>query len=136
MTTTITDDDGTPSAIELSVDPDSIGEADGQTDVTVTATLVGASTLTTATTVSLSLSGTAANPGDYAVTTALASVTIPAGQSSGSGTLTLTPVSDEVVEGDETVVVDGAATGFTVSSATITITDDDEATLSISGPAS
>ena len=67
------------------MNPDSIGEADGQTDVTVTATLVGASTLTTATTVSLSLSGTAVDPGDYAVTTALADVTIPAGQASGVG---------------------------------------------------
>ena len=81
---------------------------------------MASSTLTTATTVNLTLSGTAVDPGDYGVTTALGSVTIPAGQSSGSGTLTLTPVSDEVVEGDETVVVDGAVTGFTVSSATIT----------------
>ena len=84
----------------------------------------------------LSLSGTAADPGDYAVTTALASVTIAAGQASGSGTLALTPVSDAVVEGDETIVVDGAVTGFTVSSATITLTDDDMATLSITGPSS
>ena len=51
--------------------PTSIGEADGETDVTVTATLEGSSTLTTATTVTLSLSGTASDPGDYAVTTAL-----------------------------------------------------------------
>ena len=136
VTTTITDDDGTPTAITLSVDPTAIGEADGETDVTVTATLEGSSTLTTATTVTLSLSGTAADPGDYAVTTALASVTIPAGEASGSGTLTLTPVSDAVVEGDETVVVDGEVTGFTVSSATITLEDDDTATLSVSGPAS
>jgi len=44
-------------------------------------------------------------------------------------------VSDEVVEGDETIVVDGAVAGFTVSSATITLEDDDTATLSITGPA-
>ena len=136
VTTTITDDDGTPTAITLSVSTTTIGEADGETGVTVTATLVGSSTRATATTVTLSLSGTASDPDDYAVTTALASLTIPAGQSDASATLTLTPVSDEVVEGDETVTVDGDATGFTVSSATITITDDDTATLSITGPAS
>ena len=134
VTTTIVDDDGTPTGITLSVSQATIGEADGETDVTVTATLVGSSTRTTATTVTLTLSGTAADPGDYAVTTALASVTIPAGEASGSGTLTLTPVSDAVVEDNETVVVDGAATGFTVADATITLTDDDMATLSITGP--
>ena len=136
VTTTITDDDGTPTAVTLSVSQATIGEADGETDVTVTATLDGASTLTTETTVTLSLSGTASDPGDYAVTTVLASVTIAAGEASGSGTLTLTPVSDAVVEDNETVVVDGAVTGFTVSDATITLTDDDIATLSITGPAS
>ena len=135
-TVAIIDDDGTPTGIDLLVSPTSIGEADGETDVTVTATLVGSNTLTTATTVSLSLSGTASDPGDYAVTGALASVTIPAGRSSASGMLTLTPVDDEVVEGEETVVVDGEVTGFTVTSATITLQDDDTATLSISGPAS
>ena len=135
VTTTITDDDGTPTGITLTVSDTAIGEADGQTDVTVTATLVGTSTRTVATTVTLTLSGTAANPGDYAVTTALGSVTIAAGQSNGTGTLTLTPVSDAVVEGDETIVVNGAATGLMVRSATITLEDDDTATLSISGPA-
>ena len=117
VTTTITDDDGTPTAVTLSVSQATIGEADGETDVTVTATLVGSSTRTSDTTVTLTLSGTASDPGDYAVTTVLGSVTIPAGQASGSGTLTLTPVSDAVVEGDETIVIDGAVAGFTVSSA-------------------
>ena len=63
-------------------------------------------------------------------------MTIAAGQSSGSGTLTLTPVSDAVVEGDESIAVDGAVTGFTVTSATITLEDDDTATLSVNGPSS
>ena len=81
--------------------------------------------------------GIAADPGDYAVTTALGSVTIPAGQASGSGMLTLTPVSDAVVEGDETIVIDGAVAGFTVSlrhhhPRPTTTT----ATLSVNGPTS
>ncbi|MDE0170551.1 MAG: hypothetical protein OXS29_13755, partial [bacterium] len=59
VTTTIGDDDGTPSSITLSVSPDSVGEGDSATDVTVTATLDGDSTLTSATTVTISLGGTA-----------------------------------------------------------------------------
>ena len=41
-----------------------------------------------------------------------------------------------MVEGDETIVVEGVVAGFTVTPATITLQDDDEATLSITGPAS
>ena len=143
--TTITDDDGTPDSITLTVDPDSIGEDDGRTDVTVTATIDGDSTLPATTTVTLTLSGTATTS-DYTVNTALASVTIPAGQSSGAGTLRLTPVDDQVVEGDETIEVSGSAGSFTVRPATVTLTDGvgatpdnpndrDNAALSIAGPA-
>ena len=48
----------------------------------------------------------------------LASVTISAGQASGSDTLKVTPTSDAVVEGDETIVVSGSVTGFSVAEAT------------------
>ena len=46
----------------------------------------------------------------------------------------MTPVNDEVVEGDETIVLQGASAGLDVTPATITITDDDTATLGITGP--
>ena len=146
VTTTITDNDGPPDSITLSVNPDSVGEDDGQTNITVKATLVGGSTLSSSTTVTIgALAGTATKDTDYAVNTALTSITIPANASSGKGTLTITPTDDSVVEGDETITVSGTATGFTVSSADITLTDDeksttenpgdkDSATLSISGP--
>ena len=107
ITTTITDDDGTPSGVTLSVNPSTVGEDAGQTDVTVTAALDGSSTLATSTVVTITLDGTAANPGDYTVTTALTSITIPSGRSSATGTLTLTPAADSVVEGDETIEVSG-----------------------------
>ena len=140
VTTTITDDDGTPSSITLTIDPDSIGEDDGRTVVTVTATIDGDSTLPATTTVTLTLSGTA-DSSDYSVDTALASVTIPAGQSSGSGTLVITPIDDQIVEGDETIAVSGSAgNDLNVTSATITLTDggpddSDSATVSIAAPA-
>ena len=151
VTTTITDDDEAPSGIALSANPSTIGEDDGKTSITVTATLSGGTTRTSATVVTIgTLSGTATKDTDYAVNTALTSITIPANSTSGTGTLEITPTDDSVVEGDETIVVSGTTTtqvGLTVSSATITLTDDNKTTttptddkdtteLLISGPAS
>ncbi|MHB8973149.1 MAG: beta strand repeat-containing protein, partial [Pirellulaceae bacterium] len=73
--------------------------------------------------VALSVGGTASNGTDY--TTVSSSVTIPAGQS--SATVTITPNSDAVVEGAETVVLAVASgAGYAVgtpSSQTLSIAD-------------
>ena len=123
--------------ITLLVSPSSLSEGDGSaTTVTVTATLDGDSTLGSDTTVTLSLSGTAAGSGTDYTAGSLPTVTIPAGASIGTGELSITPVNDAVVEGAETIVVEGTATELTVSSDTITLEDDDAATLSVSGPSS
>ena len=95
--------------------------------MTVTATLNGG-TRTEATVVTIgTLEGTAtAGTGkDYTATT-LASITIPANSTSGTGTLTITPIDDKVVEGNETIIIPGTTTtevGLTVTSATITLKD-------------
>ena len=150
VTTTITDDDDAPSGITLSASPSSLGEDDSATSVTVTATLNGGTTRTSATVVTIgTLSGSATKGTDYAATN-LASITIPANTASGTGSLTITPTDDTVVEGDETITIPGTTTtqvGLTVSDATVTLTDDDKSTsdpgeeddrdtaeLSISGP--
>ena len=147
ITTTITDDD-TASGIALSASPSSLGEDDGETTVTVTATL-GGGTLPSDTVVTIgTLSGSATKDTDYTATT-LASITIRANSSTGAGTLKITPTDDTVVEGDETITIPGTTTvsGLSVTSATVTLTDDDKTTtetpddkdtaqLSISGPAS
>ena len=147
VTTTITDDDDAPTGITLSANPNSLGEDDAATSVTVTATLNGGSTRTSATVVTIgALAGTATKDTDYTVTS-LATITIPANSTSGTGALTITPTDDQIVEGDETIVVPGTTTtqvGLTVTSATITLTDDDKSTttpgdkdsaeLSITGP--
>ena len=150
VTTTITDDDDAPSGITLSANPSSLGEDDAATSITVTATLNGDSTRTSPTVVTIgTLAGTATKDTDYTVTS-LASITIPANSKTGTGTLTITPTDDSVVEGDETITIPGTTTtqvGLTVASASITLTDDnkttttptddkDSAELSISGPAS
>ncbi len=136
VTTTITDDDTAPTGITLSVDTASLGESDGATDLTVTATLNGGTTRATDTAVTISLAGTATRSADYTATTN--DVTIGAGMSSGTAILAVTPTNDAIVEGSETIVVEGdtaAGVGLTVSSATVTLNDDDNATLSITGPA-
>ena len=128
-----------------------MGEDDSATSVTVTATLNG-STLPSNTVVTIgTLTGSATKGTDYSATS-LTSITIPANSSSGTGSITITPTDDQVVEGDETIVISGTTTtqvGLDVSDATITLTDDnkstsnpgeeddrDSAELSISGPAS
>ena len=122
---------GERNSITLSVSPDTIGEDAGATEVTVSATLNAA--LAADTVVILALGGTAAAPADYSATS-LASVTIPRGQTSAEGTLTITPVEDETAEGDESIEVTGSFKRFTVSPDTITLTDHDTATVGISGP--
>ena len=100
--------------------------------MTITATLQGDSTRTTPTVVTIgTLAGTATEDTDYTATT-LASITIPANATSGH--VAPSPSrrrTTQVVEGDETIVIPGTTTtqvGLTVSSATVTWTDDDKST--------
>ena len=118
--------------IWLTVNPDSVDEDNGVTSFTVTATHDSGTPPTTDTTISLTLAGTA-DDSDYTAPTQ-ASVTIPGGQNSGSGTLTLTLIDDDIAEGDETIIVGGNNGNLKITSALITINDDDSTYLSISGP--
>ena len=111
---------GNPESITLSVNPDTIAENGGDTEVTVTATLSEARAADTV--VNLTLGGTATDPADY-TSTSLASITIPKGETTTDGTLTITPVDDAVAEGEETIAVSGESGARTVSSADITLTD-------------
>ena len=121
---TLTDDETAPGSITLTVSPTSVEEDDGATTVTVTATLGGSATLPDATEVTVSVGGGTATSGtDYAAVSDFA-VTIPKETASGTGTFTLTPTNDSLAEGEETIDVDGAADGFTVTQAQVTLTDD------------
>ena len=123
-TLTITDNDTAPMAVMLSLNPSTVPESAAATSVTVTASL-GSSGLPTSTTVSVSVTGGTATSGmDYAAVS-IFPVTISAGQTSGTATLSFDPTEDTLVEGDETVVLTGSATGLTSGSATLTITDND-----------
>jgi len=131
VTVTITDDDAAPS-VTLSISGTPMAEAGGV--ATVTATL--SHTSTQAVTVNLTFSGTATLTSDY--TRSGTAITIAAGSTTGS--ITLTAVQDAIDEPDETIIVDiDTVTNGTESGTqqvTATITDDDAAptvTLSISG---
>ena len=131
---TITDDDATPS-ITLTVDDSSVGEGDGATLITVTATVDGTTRFAEATTVTVSVAGSGtAGAVDFAAVTDF-DIELAAGAASDTGSFTLTPTDDTTDETDETITVSGASGSLTVNPATISLTDDDSApTLSIDPP--
>ena len=126
-TLTLTDDDTAP-AVNLSLNPSSVGEGASGTQVTVTAAFSNTNTYAADQTVTVTVgaSGTATSGTDYAAVSNF-DVTIDKGKTSGTATFTLTPTQDTLVEGNETVGVAGSATGLTVNGATLTLTDDDAA---------
>ena len=127
---TITNDDAAPT-VTLSVNNAAIAENGGT--ATVTATLSSASSSDV--TVTLGYTGTATGSGtDY---TGGTTITISAGNT--TGTATITAVDDTTDEADETVIVD--ITGVTnatengTQQVTVTLTDDDDApTISVNDP--
>ena len=129
---TLEDDDEASTSVELSVSPASASEDGGAQQIEVTAALAGAARLeATAVTVSVGAAGDAAASGtDYQAVSDFV-LTIPEGFVSGEATFTLTPVDDEIAEGDEAITVLGSASGLTVEPAALTLEDDDEASSSV-----
>ncbi len=124
-TLTINDNDGPPTAVTLGVNPSSAAESANATSITVTASLVGSQrTADTAVTVSQT-GGTATSGTDYAAISNF-TVTIAAGASSGTATLSFDPTEDALDEPNETVILTGSASGLTAGTATLTITDNDD----------
>ena len=126
-TMTLTDDETAPGTITLTTAPTSVGEDDSATQVTVTATLDGSVTLSTAAEVTVSVGGGSATSGTDYTAVADFTLTIAATESSGTGTFMLTPTQDSVSEGDETIDITGTAGDITVTKATMTLTDDETA---------
>ena len=98
VSTTIVDDDPVPT-VTLSIDQTKIAESGGIATVTATLDAVSGRSVT----VSLGYSGAALGGGvDY--TASGTQIVIPAGSASGS--VTLSTVQDELIEGNEAIVVD------------------------------
>ena len=93
----------------------------------MTATLGGSVTLASATEVTVSVGGGSATSGTDYTAVENFKLTIAATESSGTGTFMLTPTQDSISEDDETIDVTGAASGFTVTKAEMTLTDDETA---------
>ncbi len=124
-TGTITNDDADPK-VTLVLTPASILESRNRQS-TVTATLDHASSEETTVTVSVAPVAPAV-AGDYTLSSNRV-LTIAAGATTSTGTVTITAVNNNVHEGDKTVTVSGTATnsqGITApQSVTLTITDDE-----------
>ena len=102
---TISDNDTAPTAFTFTVSPNEVVETAGATELTVTVTLEGATQFPTATPVTVEMidhpdaQNSATLGVDYTANTA--NTAIPAGESSVTTILTLTPVDDDCAEGDE-----------------------------------
>ena len=120
ITLSFDDGAGTPSAIT------GVDEEGGGQSVRVVATAARAPTANLSVSVTIA-AGTATATTDYGVSSTTATVTIAASATVGrSSALTVTPVSDTDVEGDETLSVTGTATGRDVKGAELLIFDDDD----------
>ena len=134
--TVTVNDDGTPSSgVMLSVTPTALDEDGSGIDVTVTGTLDGATRAEPTTlTVSVGASDDAAIADtDYVAVDDL-SLTIPAGQASGTASFTFTPLEDRIDERVEAVSITGTTevAGFAVSGTTLSIADNDERGVTVS----
>ena len=112
----------TDRSINLSLNKTSISEGNGSTTVTVTAT---AAAISSARTVRMSVrAGTATQGTDYGTNWDF-NLTIAANQTTGTATFNFNPIQDGEREANETVLVSGNLSGYTVNGATLTIQDDD-----------
>ena len=126
---TVIDNEKVSTAITLSLNPETVpeGVGPGGEIITVTGRLDGdARNADTVVTLSVA-GGTATVQTDFAPVSSF-TLTILAGETSGTATFTLFPVDDDIVEDDETLSVSGSTTsGLTITPASlaVTIIDDD-----------
>ena len=130
-TITILDDETLSQSIELSVNPAEIREDAGATEVAITATLTGKVLDEDAILLFQTDAGTAIRDVDYVRPSV--SLTIPADQTQGSATVTITPTDDGTEEPNETITFRVASNPqnedgdpIVVGTATITLKDTGE----------
>ncbi|MDE2807006.1 MAG: putative Ig domain-containing protein [Gemmatimonadota bacterium] len=110
--------------LKLSVNPESVREDAGATDIAVTAEVTGGRAMEGDTYVLLSVSHEGLNSRFYMRLTALR---IPAGEKRATATITLIPINDDVVNGDLPIVIRGnVGGGREVEPTTIALVDDDK----------
>ena len=105
---TLEDDDTAAAELAVRLEPDSVSESAGPTQVTVVAEVIGA-TPTMPLAVAMRVGDhedTARLTVDYEAVDAF-TVTIPAGETEHRATFVLTPIEDDLLEGNETLTVTG-----------------------------
>ena len=122
---TITDDDAQPTAITLTAAPASVNEEDGEKEFTVTGALTGPSRLTGDVEISLKVEGSVVVNEDTDETET-PTLTISAGQASGTAKISAAPIDDEIDDDSARIRITGSADGFEVTQAIVTIVDNDE----------
>ena len=131
VSVSVNDDDQTSRKVVLSLSPDRVDENAGSPTVTVTAALDGAARASV-TEVQVTVTGnTAQAVTDFAVVPPF-TVTIPQGQTRGTGTFSFAPVNDSIDEGNETVSGGGTVSGLPVDSVSLLLVDDDERGVTVS----
>ena len=127
---TLADDDEPPTSVLLTASPERLSEGEGTRDVTVTAAL-DRSALAEDLAVAVTVSGTAgAGAVDFEATPPEFTVTITAGETTGSGTFSVTPEDDDVDEVDEALGIAGSSE-LPVTGASVALADDDATSSSI-----
>ena len=132
-TGTITDDDGTP-AVTLKLTPTTIDESGDDNASTVTASLSSASSQA----VTLTVAAAAVDPATSSdFTLGGTTLTIAAGATESTGSVTITAVDNDVDSANKTVTVSATATGgngvANPADATLTVTDDDTRGVTVTG---
>ncbi len=126
LTLTVTDDDGPPTGIALTVKPNIVSEGDGTQNITLTAKLAGGTKLAASTTILVSVAGTRGDAAVDFVAVPEFDITLPANATSTTKTFTLTPLDDDTDENDEHILLSGVHSGgLKVSSDYIRLTDND-----------
>ena len=128
---TIQDNDTAPTTFTFTYSPNEVAEYAGATDLTVTVTLDGTTQFTVDTPVSMEMidrpnvEKNATLGVDYTAT--MSNVAIPAGQSSVTATITLTPVDDNFAEGPERARLSVKSSALTdPAGKNVTISDNDD----------
>ena len=130
---TVSDDETVSTGVVLSVNPATLSEGAGATEITITATLNQAPrNVGTVLSLSVGESGDTALEGTDYGTVGSQTLTISAGAISATKTFTLTPTADDRDEDDESLTIDGSVTGLSVTATTVTIEDDDTAGVTVS----
>ena len=132
VTVTVSDDETVSTGVALTVDPASLSEDDVTATVTVTATLNQAPrNVATVLNVSVGGSGDTAVEGTDYATVGNFLLTINANQTTGTATFRLNPTDDDLDEDDESVTIDGSVAGLSVTATTVTISDNDNAAVTV-----